>query len=38
VLVAGDKAVEYGAVMKAMVALQLAGAPEVGLMSDPSQR
>lgn len=38
VLVAGDTAVEYGAVMKAMVALQLAGAPEVGLMSDPAQR
>jgi len=38
VLVAGDKAVEYGAVMQAMVALQLAGAPEVGLMSDPAQR
>ena len=35
VLVAGDKAVEYGQVMQAMVALQLAGAPEVGLMSDP---
>lgn len=38
VLVAGDTAVEYGAVMKAMVALQLAGAPEVGLMSEPAQR
>jgi len=38
VLVAGDTAVEYGAVMKAMVALQLAGAPEVGLMSEPAKR
>ena len=37
VLVAGDKAVEYGAVMQAMVALQLAGAPEVGLMSEPAR-
>lgn len=35
VLVAGDTAVEYGDVMQAMVALQLAGAPEVGLMSEP---
>ena len=38
VLVAGDTAVDYGAVMEAMVALQLAGAPKVGLMSDPAQR
>lgn len=38
VLVAGDTAVDYGSVMEAMVALQLAGAPEVGLMSDPAQR
>lgn len=37
VLVAGDTAVEYGDVMQAMVALQLAGAPEVGLMSEPAQ-
>lgn len=37
VLVAGDTAVEYGDVMQAMVALQLAGAPEVGLMSEPQQ-
>jgi len=37
VLVAGDTAVEYGAVMQAMVALQLAGAPEVGLMSEPAR-
>ena len=38
VLVAGDNAVEYGDVMQAMVALQIAGAPEVGLMSEPPQR
>lgn len=37
VLVAGDTAVEYGEVMQAMVALQLAGAPEVGLMSEPKR-
>lgn len=37
VLVAGDTAVEYGEVMQAMVALQLAGAPEVGLMSEPAR-
>lgn len=37
VLVAGDKAVEYGEVMRAMVALQSAGAGEVGLMSEPAQ-
>lgn len=37
VLVAGDKAVEYGEVMRAMVALQSAGASEVGLMSEPAQ-
>jgi len=35
VLVAGDTAVDYGDVMQAMVALQLAGAPEIGLMSEP---
>lgn len=37
VLVAGDTAVEYGEIMQAMVALQLAGAPEVGLMSEPAR-
>ena len=35
VLVAGDTAVEYGDIMQAMVALQIAGAPEIGLMSEP---
>lgn len=36
VFVAGDTNVDYGQVMKAMVTLQLAGAPEIGLMSEPS--
>jgi len=35
VLVAGDAAVNYGQIMQAMVTLQLAGAPEIGLMSEP---
>ena len=35
VLVAGDTNVDYGQVVQAMVALQLAGAPEIGLMSEP---
>lgn len=37
VLVAGDKSIDYGQIMQAMVTLQLAGAPEIGLMSDPEQ-
>ena len=37
VLVAGDKSVDYGQIMQAMVTLQLAGAPEIGLMSDPAR-
>ena len=37
VLVAGDKSIEYGQIMQAMVTLQLAGAPEIGLMSDPAR-
>jgi len=37
VLVAGDTNVEYGAIMQAMVALQSAGAPEIGLISEPRQ-
>lgn len=37
VLVAGDTAVDYGDVMQAMVALQTAGAPEIGLMSEPAR-
>lgn len=35
VLVAGDNGVPYGDIMQAMVALQVAGAPEIGLMSEP---
>ena len=35
VLVAGDTAVEYGDIMQAMVTLQLSGAPEIGLISEP---
>ena len=37
VLVAGDQAIDYGQVMQAMVTLQLSGAPEIGLMSDPAR-
>lgn len=35
VMVAGDSAVDYGQIMQAMVALQSAGAPTIGLMSEP---
>jgi len=35
VLVGGDRNVEYGRIYQAMVALQAAGAPRVGLMADP---
>lgn len=35
VLVGGDRGVEYGRIYEAMVALQQAGAPRVGLMADP---
>lgn len=34
VLVAGDEAVGYGAVVQAMAALQAAGVPQVGLLTD----
>lgn len=37
VLVAGDKSIDYGQIMQAMVTLQLSGAPEIGLMSDPAR-
>ena len=37
VLVAGDASINYGQIMQAMVTLQLSGAPEIGLMSDPEQ-
>ncbi len=36
VLVAGDRRVDYGRVYEAMVLLQQAGAPRVGLMSAPA--
>ncbi len=35
VLIGGDRSVPYGRVYEAMVALQKAGVPKVGLMSDP---
>ena len=35
VLIGGDRNVDYGRVYSAMVALQKAGVPQVGLMSDP---
>ena len=35
VLIGGDQSVNYGRVYDAMVALQKAGVPRVGLMSDP---
>ena len=35
VFVAGDTSVDYGQIMQAMVTLQIAGAPEIGLMSEP---
>ena len=35
VLVRGDQAVSYGKVVHAMTLLQAAGAPSVGLMTDP---
>jgi len=37
VLVAGDTSVNYGQIMQAMVTLQIAGAPEIGLMSGVGQ-
>ncbi len=37
VLVAGDASIDYGQIMQAMVTLQLSGAPEIGLMSDPER-
>ncbi|MEE9320210.1 MAG: protein TolR [Granulosicoccus sp.] len=36
VFVAGDANVDYGQIMQAMVTMQLAGAPEIGLMSEPA--
>ena len=37
VLVRGDHAVDYGAVVAAMVLLQRAGVPHVGLVTEPPQ-
>jgi biopolymer transport protein TolR len=37
VLVRGDRTVDYGTVVRAMVLLQQAGAPNVGLVTDNSQ-
>ena len=37
VLVRGDRAVDYGAVIAAMVLLQQAGVPHVGLVTEPLQ-
>ena len=35
VMVRGDQAVDYGTVIRAMTALQAAGVPAVGLMTEP---
>ncbi|WP_456379944.1 protein TolR [Thiolapillus sp.] len=37
VLVKGDRSVDYGQVIEAMVLLQEAGAPDIGLLTDPSE-
>ena len=37
VLIGGDERVDYGRIYKAMEALQRAGVPKVGLMSQPVQ-
>lgn len=37
VLVKGDRSVDYGQVIQAMVLLQEAGAPNIGLLTDPSE-
>ncbi|HEC05299.1 protein TolR [Thiolapillus sp.] len=37
VLVKGDRAVDYGQVIQAMVLLQQAGAPNIGLLTDPTE-
>jgi len=37
VMVRGDRSVEYGAVVRAMVLLQRAGAPSVGLVTEPPE-
>lgn len=37
VLVKGDQAVDYGRVVQAMVLLQQAGAPSIGLLTEPEE-
>jgi len=37
VMIRGDKNVPYGDVVSAMTALQAAGVPSIGLMTDPAQ-
>jgi len=37
VLVKGDRSVDYGRIMQAMVLLQAAGAPGIGLLTDPPE-
>ena len=37
VLVKGDRDVDYGRVVRAMVLLQNAGAPNIGLLTDPTE-
>ncbi|WP_293672443.1 protein TolR [Thiolapillus sp.] len=37
VLVKGDRAVDYGQVIQAMVLLLQAGAPNIGLLTDPTE-
>ena len=37
VLVKGDRAVDYGRVVQAMVLLQEAGAPSIGLLTEPGE-
>ncbi|HED14404.1 MAG TPA: protein TolR [Gammaproteobacteria bacterium] len=37
-LVRGDRRVEYGAIVQAMVSLQKAGVPSIGLVTDPNAK
>jgi len=37
IMVKGDKRVDYGRVMEAMVLIQAGGAPNVGLITEPSE-
>ncbi len=37
-LVRGDRRVDYGAIVQAMVSLQKAGVPSIGLVTDPNAR